>query len=572
MRAIRVAVAWALAAAASWSADEAVVAAFERAERYFAAKDYASAIIVYRDVLDKDPRGPYAEAAAFRLGMCNFALGEYDAAERAFKKFEEGWPNSPYLDDAIFLSAQSHFRMGDYHRAFERLLRVLAFGEGGRYYKRAVRGLGNLADEALTAEQLAKRLEDYHRSAEAAATLLKLGKHELSRGDYHKASVVLAAVARDYGDRDEGKQATKLLAEIREKVPRERGVVGVLLPLSGEYEPYGRAMRAAVEVAAAEFNGRAGDEVIKLVVADTQGTAEGAVAGAQHLIFVERVAAILGPASSEEVRAVAPLLAASQVPCLSPAATDGSLAKLNDYVFLCGLTRDNETETIVRYATGHLGLKRFAVLYPANSYGREMKEAFARAAAAAGATVAGEVEYPLIDFTLEPDKREINYSPYTKEVKWLRPDAVFLPGHFDEVVRLLPQLVFSDVSAYVLGANGWNENRVIRVAGKYVEGTYYTAAFWLDAPETEVRNFVAAFRRQTGEYPNYLAAQAYDAACIVFAAATAPASEGAAAYLAGVKGFKGVSGTITLRGPDGTLAKELTILTVKEGEVIRAPE
>jgi len=561
-------------AAAAFAADAGVADAFERGERYFAAKDYVSALQVYRDVLARDPGGPYATAAAFRVGMCDFALGEYNAATLAFAKFEEGFPKSTYLDDAVFLSAQAYFRMGEYHKAFERLLRVLSFGKKGRYYDRAVRGIGNLADESLPADHIAKRLEDYHHSPEAAEVLLKLGQHEIKRGDYQRALVILDAVARDYRDRDEGKQASSLLASVREKIPRAANTVGVLLPLSGDYEVYGKAMRVAIEMAAAEFNAAHPADQVNLVYEDTLGTAEGAAAAAQRLIYSSRCIALLGPAATEEVKAVAPLLATNEVPAVSPAATEGTLAKLNGFVFLNGLTRQNETGVIAAYGAEHLRLKRFAVLYPANDYGRDMKDAFADAVKAAGGEVVGAVEYPLIDMEKPPDKRELNYSPYTKQLKWMRADAVYLPGHYNEIIRLLPQLTFSNVSSYLLGANGWNENRVIRVGGKYVEGTYFTAGLYADSADARVRNFIAEYRRQTGDFPNYLAAQAYDAAGIVFGTLYPPAASGAEvkARLDAVAGFVGISGVTTLRAADGMLDKKITILTVREGEVVPAPE
>jgi branched-chain amino acid transport system substrate-binding protein len=560
-------------AAAAAATDAALAQDFQRAERYYANKDYVSALRLYRDVLERDPGGPFAAASALRVGMCDFALGEYAAAALAFQKFEEGFPASPYLDDAVFLAAQAYFRMGESHRSFERLLRVVSFGKDNRYYKRAVRGIGNLADEALTAEQLRKRLEDYHASPEAAEVLLKLAQHEAKRRAYDKAVVILDVVAAQYADRDEGREAEKLLASIREKLGREPLAVGVLLPLSGEYEVYGKEMRAAVELAAAEHNRARPDEPITFVYEDSAGTEEGTLEGARRLIYGERVIAIVGPALTSDVRALASLCHACQVPVISPGATDGEVARINGYVFANGLTREVETANMAAYAVGHLGLKRFAVLYPANPYGADMRDAFAEAAARAGGEVAGAVEYPLIDMSLEPDKREINYFSYTKQLKWLRADAVYLPGHYDEIIRILPQLTFSDVSAYILGANGWNENRVIHMGGKYVEGAYFTAGFYADSPDVDVRAFVSSYRGQTAEAPDYLAAASYDAAKIVCSVLYPPAENGAEikARLDAVADFPGVSGRTTLRGDDGMLRKEVAVLTVQEGEVVEAP-
>ena len=107
-----------------------------------------------------------------------------------------------------------------------------------------------------------------------------------------------------------------------------------------------------------------------------------------------------------------------------------------------------------------------------------------------------------------------------------------------------------------------------------MEGTYFTAGLYADSADARVRNFIAEYRRQTGDFPNYLAAQAYDAAGIVFGTLYPPAASGAEvkARLDAVAGFVGISGVTTLRAADGMLDKKITILTVREGEVVPAPE
>ncbi|HUU56376.1 MAG TPA: penicillin-binding protein activator [bacterium] len=546
---------------------------FERAERYYESKDYLSALRLYRDALERYPGGPFAAASGLRVGMCNFALGEYAAAALAFGKFEEGFSASPYLDDATFLAAQAYFRMGEYHRSLERLLAVVSFGKDCRYYKRAVRGIGNLADEGLTAPQLRKRLEDYRRSPEAAEVLFKLAEHEIKRGDYERAVVLLDVVAEQYADRDEGREAAKLLAEVRDKLGRAPLVVGVLLPLSGDCEVYGKEMQAAVEMAVAENNRARPDEPVTLVFEDTCGTEDGAVEATRRLIYTSRAIALIGPALTANMRAVAELCHTNQVPALGPSSTDGTVCRLNGYIFTNGLTHEVETANMADFAVNQLRLKRFAVFHPANPYGADLRDAFTEAVARAGGEVAGSVEYPLIDMSLEPDKREINYFSYTKQLKWLRADAVYLPGHYDEIVRILPQLTFSDISAYILGANGWNENRVISMGGKYVEGAYFTAGLYADSPDPKVRAFVANYRRRTAEFPNYLAAAAYDAANIICSVLYPPARDGAEIKrrLDAVADFPGITGTTTLRGADGMLDKKIAILTVHEREVVEAP-
>ncbi|MCP4230717.1 MAG: ABC transporter substrate-binding protein, partial [bacterium] len=172
----------------------------------------------------------------------------------------------------------------------------------------------------------------------------------------------------------------------------------------------------------------------------------------------------------------------------------------------------------------------------------------------------------------EPGKREINYSPYTKRIKSGRALGLYIPGHSTEIIRLLPQLTFSDVNSFYYGSNGWNEHSIVRISGKYIEGCYYTAAFYEDSTDEEARSFIAQYRRKVGEIPKYLAAQAFDAANIILRALQDNPRDGEEMKraLESIENFDGVTGKTTLRGDDGILQKEIAILTIHEGEVMPA--
>jgi ABC-type branched-subunit amino acid transport system substrate-binding protein len=72
--------------------------------------------------------------------------------------------------------------------------------------------------------------------------------------------------------------------------------------------------------------------------------------------------------------------------------------------------------------------------------------------------------------------------------------------------------------------------------------------------------------------PKYLAAQAYDAALIILHALQDDVKDGRdmKRALENIKNFDGVTGRTTLRGNGGALEKEVTVLTVHEGEVMEA--
>jgi branched-chain amino acid transport system substrate-binding protein len=539
---------------------------FERAERYYDEGEYVQAEGLYVRVIEMDPGGRWAEISSLRVGMCRFASGEYAGAAAAFNKFEEGFPKSKNADGAVFLAARANFDMGSYTGAVERLLRVLSYGKDGRYYKRARKGIGNLYDENVSSGEMREVLADYHRSPEAADLLYNLAKHEYKIEDYERCVVLLDEVVTNYKDSKFYKKALDLLEKVREKLGRRMDAVGVIVPMSGEYGAYGPFIKAGIDLALADFEKLHPDKTYELFIRDSASDLETARAAARDLVYTERCAAIIGPCLSVEVDPVLEVTDPAMVPIISPTASDSEITEKSDYVYQTGLTYQIEATAMAEFAYNVLDFRRFATLYPDDEYGAEHAEAFREAVEKLGASYNGEVAYPL------KGEKEINYSSYTRQVKWLKPQGLYIPGHYYEIVRLLPQLTFSDVAAVYLGGSGWNENRVIRMGGKYIEGSYFAAAFYAESTDPKVSSFVAAYRRAYGEAPKAYAAQAYDAAAILFdVLANSPRdADELIDRLDGIKNYPGVTGRTTLKNSEGLPEKEIVILTVNEGEVIEA--
>ena len=69
-------------------------------------------------------------------------------------------------------------------------------------------------------------------------------------------------------------------------------------------------------------------------------------------------------------------------------------------------------------------------------------------------------------------------------------DALFIPDSHENVVLIAPQLAFHEAAgAVLLGANGWHHEDLVRIAGKHVEGAYYTVHFHGESELAPVREF-----------------------------------------------------------------------------------
>src|SRR5690606_4033176 len=88
--------------------------------------------------------------------------------------------------------------------------------------------------------------------------------------------------------------------------------VGLLLPLSGPSADVGQALLNAAQLALFDLGG----ERFTLVVRDTRGTPDGAVAAAQSALS-EQVSLLLGPLFSASAEAVRPVSETAEVPMIT---------------------------------------------------------------------------------------------------------------------------------------------------------------------------------------------------------------------------------------------------------------
>lgn len=149
--------------------------------------------------------------------------------------------------------------------------------------------------------------------------------------------------------------------------------IAVLLPLSDGSQDYGIEYRRGIELAADELS-RFSHHKYSVVFYDTEGNASTAAVRFKEICDRGGFAAVIGPATSTEVLAVAPLADRNRMIVISPSAT---ATELSEYAFVY---RTVPTDTYLGSGIADIVSENFAggnvaVLYNENAYGKGLKEA-----------------------------------------------------------------------------------------------------------------------------------------------------------------------------------------------------
>lgn len=416
------------------------------------------------------------------------------------------------------------------------------------------------------------------------------------------------------------------------------GTIGVVLPLTGSLARYGEASLRGVLLAADIFEpvegvpqrenrppdapppasvsgGRAPVAVapragrpgrVRVLVRDSGGSAERAARAVRELAARDDVVAIVGPLLSREAQSAARVAEEEDVPLLTLSARD-EVARDRKHVFRLRTRAEDEVDALAEHATGALGARRFAILYPKDAYGRALRKMFWSAVEARGGQVVAVAGYETdaTDFK-EPIRRMVGYDLLTSAEKRAlaardraldkarrlppreqaearekirsRPgpngeplppivdfDALFVPDSYEKIVLIAPQLAFHEVTGVkLLGPDGWDHPELLRIEGRHVDGALVATPFFEDSRFDFVTDFVARYRGAYGEHPDAFAAAAYDAANLVLVqlAYGARDREALREGLLRTHGYPGVSGVTTIL-PDGNARKRPFLLRVE---------
>lgn len=208
------------------------------------------------------------------------------------------------------------------------------------------------------------------------------------------------------------------------------------------------------------------------------------------------------------------------------------------------MTPKMQVEALLSYATKVLGLTRFAVLYPDEKYGKTFMNLYwDRIIAYGGILVGLESYHPGHTDFADPIKRLVGlYYEAPEDIKEaaqppeqddpkaaVEPraivdfDAVFIPDAPSKAGLIIPQLAYYDVvDVVLLGTNLWHSDRLIEMAGQFLQSAIMPDGFFSESPTPRIREFVQGFRAVYGESPGFIEAVAYDTAMILFGIAGRP--------------------------------------------------
>ncbi|MEA3464723.1 MAG: penicillin-binding protein activator [Thermodesulfobacteriota bacterium] len=334
--------------------------------------------------------------------------------------------------------------------------------------------------------------------------------------------------------------------------------IGVVLPLSGRYAPYGELVRQGIELAVAQQV----DNPVRFIFLDSQADVEQTELAVRALVDGDRVMAVIGPLMGNTAQCAVPIADTAHVPLLTLSYRPG-LPSQGKYIFRNSLTVKQQAEALADYAIEVLSLNTYAILSPDNRVGAEFAEQFSVAIDKLGGDVLQRRSFAeqatdfrrqllllkgddpnlsseqLKKLAVEKEAQAAAEAAETAELlgedavpelkerpDWLPTvdfEALFIPASAEHIALIAPQLVYYGIeNVQLFGINGWNSSTLIQQAGRYTQGAIFSDGFYVNSQDAQVVAFVNAYQQRFSDKPSILAAQGYDSAQMLLAMLSKP--------------------------------------------------
>ena len=529
---------------------------FQRAVSHYKSGQYDVVEYELQGLLNIYPLNHRTTAIYYLIGRAQYKQKKFGQARETLERLIKNFPTSAYVDDALYLLAAIDFEQQMYEDCAKKLLTVLNKTDDLRLRDRVRNLLFPLLTDYIPLEKL-RALRQEFRTGPAAADLdLALAVQEFRAGKRDAAKNLLKAWLSSNPAHPLKDVAENFLARASQVRPKKIRV-GVVLPLTGYFKQEAQSLLDGIRYALLE-DPSARQLGLELLVRDSQGDMLQTIRTAKELVNTEHVDAIIGELESDKTAVIGALAAREGVPVIAPTAKEVGLASLEDNIFQMLPDIAVRGEKIAEYAINEMNLQSFAILAPADKYGKNMADSFAQTVDRLHGTIVAETWYyeqatdvrdqfsyirklglrkmiqdsilaenpglpkgtvDSLVAAVEAEKRQallqneenrpLKLSDSTA-VPVTSIDGVFLPVYTEDISYVAPQFALYNIQAQLLGGEFWNDEETLDKNSRYVSGVVFPSDYYADPTDRAYIRFRNRFRTKMGKTPEKLEIIGYD--------------------------------------------------------------
>ncbi len=280
--------------------------------------------------------------------------------------------------------------------------------------------------------------------------------------------------------------------------------IGVSGPLTGPNAQYGEQWKKGFDLALEEINGAGGIDgrPLEYIFEDSQSDPKQSVVIAQKFVADPRIIVELGDFSSSASMAASQIYARGGLVQFGFTNSHPDFTNAGgEYTWSNSVTQAQASPALADFAVTDLGLKRLAVFYINNDWGKASNDLFSARAQELGAEIVATEAYL-------PDEKDFRSA--LTNVSNANPDGLILNSYQADGALLAQQIRQAGIDLPIVGASSMQSPDFLELGGEAAEGVMLRGQFLPSDPRPHVKDVVDKYRAAYNETPDFFAIHAYD--------------------------------------------------------------
>jgi branched-chain amino acid transport system substrate-binding protein len=287
--------------------------------------------------------------------------------------------------------------------------------------------------------------------------------------------------------------------------------IGLILPMTGGQASTGKQIDNAVKLYMKQQGDTVAGKKIEVILKDDSAVPDKTKTAAQELIVNDKVNFIAGFGVTPAALAAAPLATQAKIPEVVMAAGTSIITEKSPYIVRTSFTLAQSSTIIADWAVKN-GIKKVATLTSDYAPGNDALNFFKEHFSAGGGEVVEEVKVPLQN----PD-----FAPFLQRMKDAKPDAmfVFVPaGQGGNFMKQYAERGLDKAGIRVIGPGDVMDDDLLNGMGDAALGTVTAHLYSAAHPSAMNKDFVAAYKKEFGNRPGFMAVSGYDGIHLIYEA------------------------------------------------------
>lgn len=360
--------------------------------------------------------------------------------------------------------------------------------------------------------------------------------------------------------------AAILIAGMAAAYAQETVKVGVIAPMTGNFQTTGKQINAAIKAFVAARGNMAGGKKVEIILRDDGGVADTSLRIAQEMVTTDGVSILTGFGTTPNAMSVATLSKRGKVPQVIMVAATSSIMKASPYILRTSQTIPQIASVIGEWAPAN-GAKRFITVVSDYGPGIDAEEWFSKTLQQKGGEVIEKIRVPLAN----PD-----FAPFLQRVADKKPEALFVFVPSGVGAAFMKQFVergLEKSGIKFIAMSDVTDDDLLNKMGDPALGLITGGPYSANHASPENKAFVDEFKKvNNGMRPNIVAVSAWDALDLIYK--TLDKTKGDATgdvFVAAAKGAKIQSprGPITIDPDSGDIIQNIYMRKVEriDGEL-----